>query len=1045
MIRLSIRRPVAVTMIYAVVAVLGVAAWRNIPIELLPNTDLPQLTVEARWRGASPEVTEAFLTAPLEAAIQQLRGVERIRSRSNQVNGFGTATITVEFDRDTDMDFTRLELSERLIVLDEDLPAEASTPTVQLYVPEEFRDQTREFLSYTVTGPYTMEALRTHLDDVIKADLLQVEGVADVVSRGGRRRVLQIELDQNRIRSFGLDINRVRQQISGLEQVIEAGAVTEDAQRRVLAVRELVASPQEVREMIISSEGGRLIRLNDVAVIRDTFEEARAYYRIDGLPAVSFEIVKELGTNVVEVADRVKERVTALQSRHLPGMRLILDSDESEEVKKQLTNLRSRAIAAAMVIFVVLLVFLRSFRSAGIIFATIGFSILIAINVIYFAGFTLNLLTLMGLAMGFGLIVDNAIVVLENVYRRRNRGEESAAAAEKGAKEVVLPIMASTLTTLIVFIPFVYMQGELRVYYIPLATVVGISLLGSLLVAFSFIPALASRVLRVPMREMSSGGQRTSVQRRRPLYVRFYASTVGFTVRHPWVTIVLAGGMFYGSYSLFDKYVNRGVLWGGWWGGDSYIAIQIRQPLGAALQSTDELTRHFEDRLKEMPEIEQFTTQVRDLFAYIRVTFPDSLENTGIPEAIKEQLVAYSFQFGGPQVRVYGYGPSFYGGGSSPPNYRLQVLGYNYEMVREIALDLQSRLERFSRVRDVNINAGGNWWMGERVTEYAVQLDRPRLAMHQITARDVVNQVQASVGGRARTTTLRVGGDELLFDVKFAGFRTLNVLDLRELLLTGQGASSQGVRLGDVATIEPREVLNQIDRENQQYERAIRYEFRGPRKLGDRVRDAVVDATRLPDGYTIETSQEWSWGEDEQAQIYTVLAVSIALIFMVTAALFESLTLPLTVLLTVPMALIGVFLMFFYTGASFTREAYIGVIMMGGVVVNNAILLVDHINQLRRVHGQPLEKAVIEGTLERVRPILMTGTTTIFGLLPLVLFSESSDANIWNALAYALIGGLTSSTLLVLTVTPSLYNLFEKRAEKRRVRVQALATTASPA
>lgn len=1034
MIRLSIKRPVATTMTYAVVAVLGVTAWQNVPIELLPDTQLPQLTVTSQWRGASPEVTEAFLTSPLEAAIQQIRGVEKITSRSDSRDGFGTAEITVEFERDTDMDFVRLELSERLIALDDELPKEATTPRVQPYIPAEFRDQAQEFLSYTVTGPYTLEALRTHVDDVVAAELLQLDGVAEVVARGGRRRVLEVELNQDLLRSLGLSINRIRDQISELEYVTEAGAVNDGAQRRVLAVRQRIGSAQDVRDMVVSSEGGRLVRLSDIAIIRDTFEEARGYYRIDGLPAVSFEVVRELGTNVVEVADHVKARLAEIASIHPPGTRLIVDRDESEEVKKQLTNLRSRAIMAALVIFVVLLLFLRSFRAAAIIFTTIAFSVLIALNVIYFAGFTLNLLTLMGLAMGFGLIVDNAIVVLENIYRRRNRGEAAEKAAEKGAREVLLPILASTLTTLIVFIPFVYMQGELRIYYIPLAIVVGISLLASLAVAFSFIPALASRVLARPVRGQVTAPNSAGPPERRFIYVRVYSALVGFTVRHPWVTVALAVGMFYGSWRLFDKYVNRGVLWGAWFGNDSYIAIQITQPRGAELESTDQLIRHFEERVATMPEVERFTTQVRDQFAYIRVTFPDSLENTGIPEAIKQQLLAYSFQFGGPEVRVYGYGPSFYGGGGAPPNYRLQVLGYNYVTVREIALDLKQRLERFSRVRDVNINAGGQWWRSERMAEYVVELDRSRLGMHQLTARDVVDQVQASVRGRSGSTTLRISGDEILFDVKFGGFRSLDVLELQELLLVGEGDAAEGVRLGDIATVTPREVLNQIDRENQQYERAIRYEFRGPRKLGDRVRDAVVDATELPDGYKIVSSQEWSWSAGEEEQIYTVLAVSIALIFMVTAALFESVRLPLTVLLTVPMALIGVFLMFFYTGASFTREAYIGVIMMGGVVVNNAILLVDHINQLRFTQGKLLTAAVVEGTLERVRPILMTGATTIFGLLPLVMFSETSDANIWNALAYALIGGLASSTLLVLTVTPAVYHLLESRAERRRMR-----------
>jgi HAE1 family hydrophobic/amphiphilic exporter-1 len=281
------------------------------------------------------------------------------------------------------------------------------------------------------------------------------------------------------------------------------------------------------------------------------------------------------------------------------------------------------------------------------------------------------------------------------------------------------------------------------------------------------------------------------------------------------------------------------------------------------------------------------------------------------------------------------------------------------------------------------------------------------------------------VAGQTRQDLMKIGGEEVRLEVKVEGYRDVDLRQLEETIIVGTDGT--GIRLGNVVSIAPKEILSRIRREDQQYERTVAYEFRGPTKLGDLVRDAVIDATVLPPGYTIEESEGFRWTDEEREQIYMVLAISILLVYMVTAALFESLKQPLCVLLTVPMALIGVFLMFFYTNATFTREAYIGVIMMGGIVVNNAILLVDHINQIRRKGQVALSDAILNGTLERVRPILMTTTTTVLGLLPLVLFSQGADANIWNALAYALIGGLLSSTLFVLTTTPALYYLFERK------------------
>ena len=1038
MIRLAVKRPVAVSMFYVAVALLGVAAWRNIPIELLPDTELPQLTVEAFWRGASPEATEAFLTAPLEAAIQQVRGVDKISSISEEQQGQGVARITVEFERDVDMDFVRLELSERLAVLEDELPVGVVGPNVSPYVPQEFEDQYRPFLQYNITAPFTLEAIRAHLDDIVGPEILQVEGVATIDIRGGRDRLLELEFDQDALRSLGLSPLTIRQRVLDLEQVREAGTVYDNGKLRNLAVRQRAGSVADIRNLVVLSDKGRLVRLSDVAVVRDTYEDYTSHYRIDGQPAIAFSVIKEHGTNTVEVADRVKARLASIEHLNPAGARIFLDWDESEDIRAQLTDLRERAIVAALVIFAVLLLFLQSFRSAAIIFATIAFSILIALNLIYFGGLTLNVLTLMGLAMGFGLIVDNAIVVLENVYRKRRAGEAPEEAAVAGTREVVLPIMAATATTLIVFIPFVYLQGELRVYYVPLAIVVGMSLLASLLVAFSFIPSLAAQIL-------GSVAVSSALVERDPVYVRAYGSMVGFTSRNPWITIAVAMGAFYGSWHLFDKYVNRGVLWGGLFGSSSYIDIRISLPRGEELERTDELARFFEEKLLRTPEVERFTTTVWAQRAFIRAEFPEEIEQTQIPVAIKEQMVAFSYQFGGADVRVYGYGPSFYGGGGSPPNYTIQIFGYNYERVRDIAEGMKRRLERFSRVREVDTNAGGRWWGSEKSSEVVLVLDRERLAIYGLSTRDVVGQVQVAVGGRTGQGQIRVGGEELGFELKMAGYRDLDVLELAETLIRSAGGD---VRLADIAEITERDVLNVIQRVDQQYQRSVRYEFRGPRKLGDRYRDAVIASTELPDGYRIEGQQTWAWSDEEQTQIYIVLGVSLVLVFMVTAALFESLRQPVCVLLTVPMALVGVFLMFFYTGASFTREAYIGVIMMGGIVVNNAILLIDHVNQLRRKLGLDLMDAVVRGTLERVRPILMTSATTVLGLLPLVIFSDYADANIWNALGYALIGGLLSSTLFVLTVTPALYVLFEKGPERKRVLREAgpgIPASAAPA
>jgi len=1021
MIRASLRRPVAIAMGYFSVALLGVAAFRNIPIELFPDTRLPRLTVNASWPGTSPETMEAFVTSPIEAAIQLVPGTEKVVSVSSE----GNASISVFFARDTDMDFARLDLSERMSALEEnELPPGLTRIAVRPYVPPEVARQQVPFLSYTFTGVHTLEFLRYYLGDQVVPELQRIEGVALVEVQGGQDRLLEVVLDKRLMAAFNLNPYAVSQRLTDLDLVQEAGSVRSGDNEWTVTIQNRAASAQDIRSAILTTSEDRLVRVSDVAAVHDTHEEPRSHYRVDGRPAVGLELRKEIGANTVRVADAVKERLAQLEDAFPPNTRLLLDSDESEQIRRQLTDLRTRALASVAVILCVLLLFLRSLRSSLVVFATIAFSVLIALNLIYWLGLSLNLFTLMGLAMGFGLIVDNSIVVLENIYRRWQRGRSSTAAVREGASHVVLPVMAATATTLIVFAPFVYMQDELRIYYLPMAAVVAMTLIASLAVAFSLIPALARKLLP---RRADGGSEAWSPGRSRPpFYERFYHALVTRSLRWPWVVVAVGALLLAGTGYLFDKNVTRGVTWGGRWGGQqTYVSINITLPRGSDLERVDELTGYFEDRLAMMPEVRNFVSSVGGTSSSTTVRFHEELEHTNVPVMIKDQLYAFSLGFTGADVRVYGFGPSFYGGSGGAPQFRVQILGYNYEKVRDIAEDMGRRLATLPRVRDVNTNAQAGFRQRERISEFGVSVRRDLAAFQNMPVDALSRQVMAAVRGNAGRNTLKLGGDEVNYAVKLEGSHDTDVHELVETLILN--ADGVPVRLGDLVDVKSQEVLAQIRREDQQYERTVGYEFRGSYKFGDLTTQAIVDATEVPPGYEVKRSDSFGVTSREKNQMRLVLIVSIVLVYMVTAALFESFLLPLCVLLAVPMALIGVFALFLFLDTPFTREASIGVIMMGGIVVNNSILLVHHVNRIRVDRNLGLRDAVVEGTVERVRPILMTATTTITGMLPLVLFSDSTNSNVWNALAYTLIGGLLSSTLLVLTATPSLYYLFERR------------------
>ncbi|MDP2498792.1 MAG: efflux RND transporter permease subunit [Candidatus Palauibacterales bacterium] len=1031
MIRFAVRRPVATAAIYAAVLALGVYSFQYIPVQLLPDVSYPRLTVTARWAGASPETMEARVTSRLEAAAQEVDGVRSVSSESSITprGSAARARITVEFDRDARMRFSRFQLAERVSALRSELPSGVFT-RVEQYVPEEVQGEATAFLSYQLHGPFTFARLSEIARQELRPAVTAVDGVAGVEVRGDVRREVMIELDRQRVRDLGIRASDLRTTIGALSEPRPVGSVRLAGRETSMAVRARVESVSELRDLRLTGAGGTTVRLGQVAEIRDHAAERSSYHRVNGDPTISVVVGRQPGSNALDVSDRVKTIVDSTRA-DLPGaVRVELDQDRSEEIRAELTDLRLRALAAAAVILLVLALFLRNTRAVISVYATIGFSVLIAVNLLFAGDFTLNVLTLAGLAWGFGLVVDNGIVVQENIDRRRRGALSPPEAAVTGARQVALPVVAATATTAVVLVPFLFLQGELRIYYRPLAWAVGFSILASLFVAFTFVPAMAGNRGGEAGDGPSDPGEGVSAEtfgedtgRRtdgEPLYRRVYRGVLDLALDHPVAVALLCAGALYGSWRLFDDSVVRGVEWASYWGQDTHVQVRIQYPRGAGLDRTDRLAREYEQTIAGLSSVQRYETQVQPRWASIRVSFPDSLERTGAPVAVKERLVNQSYRYSGPEIGVYGFGPAFStGGGGSGPNYSVDLYGYSYLQLEGIARGLASRLERFTRVREVDPNASGQWYRRDRAPEYFLQVDRERLSGHDLTVQELLVYVSRNIRGSVGERRVRIGGDEVRYALKLSGYRDFSLSELRELRVpTTDGGTS--VRLASVADVREREVLSRIVRERQQYRRTVAWEFRGPRKLGNIVRDAAVEATDLPPGYRIETEgSRFQWEPEQRTQVWWAVGAAVLLIYMVTAALFESLLAPLAMLLTLPLALVGVFLIFVAADATFTRTAYIGAIMMGGIVVNNAILIVYHIGELRE--RLPDREAILTGTLERVRPILMTTLTTVLGLLPLVLFAESQDENIWNALALATIGGLISSAFLVLVAVPVAY------------------------
>jgi multidrug efflux pump subunit AcrB len=1034
-IRFAIRRPLATVTVFAGLAALGIPSARRMPIELLPDVDHPRLEVSVGWPGASPEQVEALVSSPVEAAAQEVRGVRSVGSTSWP----DRSAVTVEFEPATDMDFARLDLAERLSALSVDLPAGTLAPEIEPWVPGEFADATQPLLAYTVAGPGTLGALREYAQEELLPELAAVQGVGGVEVSGGSGRLVRVRLDPDRMAAFGIGPVDVRRSLASGLNVVEAGG---SFRMRNLAFTLVVDDRAEgiadVEALVVEAGGSEkpAVRLGQIGEIALTYAEPRERHRLNGDPAVALYLHRLPGTNAVGVVDRVRERLERLETQLPIGYRVIEDYDGSEQIREQLAELRDRGLLSTACVLLVLLVAFRRWSPALLVLGTIAASVLVTLDLMALAGLSLNILTLSGLAMGVGIIDDNAIVVLESIEARRigvaGASHEEEESTARAARKVVAPLIAASLTNLIVFLPFLYLQGELRAYYVPFAITVGLALLTGLVAAFSLVPALAAGVRPPPF--PAGGSRRRSLWHGPRLRPRDpYGGAIVGAVRHRRVTVGSAFLLLAGSLWLFWEEVPRGRTWAGL-GDQTFLNVQIRMPPGADLEQTDEIVRRIEIELARIPEVDRYDTRVGPGHASIQLTFPDSLAATRVPPAVREELVSHSRTLGGAVVRVYGFGPGFQGVEGGPPSYGLELKGYDYRELDRMIEELAERLRSFPRIRDVDPNAAGHWFDRERATELVLAPDRNRLSAYGLAAQDLLGMVAAHTRGDLTRETATVAGKEADVSLEIDRARETDVeafLDLAPSV--GAGAA---LRVRDVASVHERTTLGRIVREDQQYQRIVSWEFRGPRKLGDGVRDAVVEATLLPAGYGLEAKRTfWEYEKGEKGQLALVVALALALVYMVTAALFESLKAPLVVLATVPLALIGVFLLYVLTGEAFTREAWIGVVMMAGIVVNNAILVVDRVGALRQGAdgpAMPLEEAAVRGTLERVRPILMTTGTTVLGLLPLVLFARPGSATLWTPIALAMIGGLLASTLLVLVTIPALYVMMKPRSGPRR-------------
>jgi HAE1 family hydrophobic/amphiphilic exporter-1 len=760
---------------------------------------------------------------------------------------------------------------------------------------------------------------------------------------------------------------------------------------------------------VIAHTGGNAVKLKEISRLIPAYGEIYYINRINGKPTIRLTVRKEKGLSTLKIGREVKKRLEEVK-QELPDNLIFREvDDESEEIEKNLKELYLLVGIIIAVIFILIFMFLRSIKPSLLVVSSIAFSVLLTFNLVYFTKTSLNMFTLGGLALGFGLFVDNSIVVFENILRCREKGVSAVKAAIEGSKEVFLPVFASTLTTMSVFFSIAYFQGRLSLYYLPMAIVISSALAASLLVSFSVIPALSPKLLKSPKKK------------HKERYRKQYEKILRFFLRHPVEVILIIAAIFFGTYKWFRSEVTLGEFFS--WYSKERLYVSLGMPAGTEIERTDEVVKQFEEKILDAPYEKEANTFVSSERGTITISFPSEIEMSYRPYLMKEQLIQLATNFAGINVGIYGFDPQGYHSGFGSGTFydsRIKFFGYNLKKLKEITSNLEQTLKRNPRIKEVKITSSRFGWWRLDSFEYVLKIDKETLRKYDIDPQYIYYQIQTFIQGRVSIPLkAKISGREMDFSIKFPQAEEMDLKNLQDVLI--QTRRGEFIRLREISNLEEKPIAGSIDREDQQFQQTIMWEFRGPYKAGEKYREGIFAKIDLPPGFSATMEDERFMTEEEKGQIKFAIIFSLIIIFMILASLYESIIQPFFILLAVPLALIGVFVAFVVADFSFDSSAYIGVILLGGIVVNNSILLVDHINSKRR-QGIVLLEAVIQGARERIRPIFLTTGTTVLGMLPLVLIQlEEGKRQIWASLALSAVGGLISSTIFIMIVIPIFY------------------------
>ena len=1017
----GVRRPVATLMAFVAVFLLGLIAWQRLAIDMMPEIESPSISVFTRWDGASTEDVEQQITRVIESALGSVTDLDEITSTTSE----GVSRVTCKFKWGTELGEAANDMRDLLERAKRRLPDDADDP-----VMFKFNTANMPILGFSVTATENIEKLEDTVNDDIVDVLKRVPGVGTAEAFGGLERQVNVLLDPAKLSAHGLSVAAIAAAIDADNQTEPAGNVKIGTVDYTIRVPGDFATPEEVGLVVVKRDGDKVVRVSDVARVEDGFaEETRVVERM-GRAGMMVDVQKRSGENTMAVARRVMDKLEEIKQNLPADYSIDLVFDTSDMIGKSIRSVGKTVLWGGLFVVLVTLFFLRSARTSLVIALTIPFSLIIASVFMFLKGWTINLMSLSALALAVGMVVDNAVVVLENVISHVSRGTGRREAAMFGADEVGTAILASTLTTIVVFVPLVFVDGVTGIMLGQLGGIVTATLVASVVCSLLLTPMLASKLLRPPPAGRGAYARFYAwSEGRLAALERGYARLLSGALHARWLVVLAAVGVValtvWGFRSLGSEFMGKEDT--------GQLSISYQLPLSTRYEITAETGRRILEVVHRVCGDDKIVSEMLRAggsggfgggggshAGTIRLRLVDAKYRDRTADEYGDEITREVSQW--PEiVKVFSNSGNFLnrilmGGGA---NLLVEVYGWDLDETTAIAERIKRIAQETPGSRDVRVSQD----MGK--PELSIAIDRAKASAMGLTMQEITATVSALFQGD-EASQYREGEDEYDITLRLAAPDRASIEDIRrtELPLPGGGR----VRLDAIAQVVEGSGPVTITRKNQQRVVSVEFDATDARPEGDvmaDVRRRVAEQIVLPNGVSVEYGGMIEEQEKSEKALTMMILLGIVLVYMVMAAQFESLLHPLLIMFSVPFAFSGVVAVLHLTGTPLSMSAYIGMVLLVGVVVNNSIVLVDYVNLLR-ARGRALREAIVEGGRQRLRPVMITTCTTVLGMMPMAT-SHGDGSATWRPLGLVVVGGLALASVVSLVLVPTLYYIAERR------------------